>query len=38
MKTRYKVAHAVAKGELCLLGQILLLLSPSLLRTVWRLR
>jgi hypothetical protein len=38
MKKRYKMAHAVAKGELCLLGQILLLLSPSLLRAVWRLR
>lgn len=38
MKTRHKVGHAMAKGELCLLGQILFLLSPSLLRAVWRFR
>lgn len=38
MKARYRVAHKAAKGDLCLLGQILFMLSPSLLRVVWRFR
>lgn len=38
MRTSAKIQHAAARGELCLLGQILLLLSPSLLRAVWRFR
>lgn len=38
MKTSARIQHAAARGELCLVGQILFLLSPSLLRAVWRLR
>lgn len=38
MRTSAKIQHAAARGELCLLGQILFLLSPSLLRAVWRFR
>lgn len=38
MKTSARVGHAVASGKVCLLGQILFLLSPSLLRAVWRFR
>lgn len=38
MKTSARVGHAMAKGEWCLMGQILLLLSPGLLRAMWRFR
>lgn len=39
MKTRYKVAHKAAKGDFCLMGQILFLLGgPGLVARLWRWR
>lgn len=38
MKTSARIQHAAARGEQCLVGQILFLLNPSLLRAVWRFR
>lgn len=39
MKTSNKIKHKAAKGELCLLGQILFLLGgPTLVARVWRFR
>lgn len=39
MKTRNKIAHKAAKGELCLLGQIMFLIGgPTLVARFWGFR
>lgn len=39
MRTGAKISHKVAKGDLCLVGQILFLLGgPTLVARLWRFR
>jgi hypothetical protein len=39
MKTSAKISHKVARGELCLVGQIAFLLGgPALVARLWRWR